>query len=1448
MRVDSKNNIGPQAKLFTTHQRGPKSGHWKVKPMSDEKVVVDPKLPQPGQARPEKRRLRPLENVIIPRATCALEEKSYSPASEDSEINMTKKSIMATEKRLIAELKQRRQAIMASLDNQERGHAIELFNRFDALQDAMEYEPEDDYEATLACSQASRDLPTDLSDITDEPETPESERVKRKRLNNKQKRVSRAALAKIAKDRANEALSRPVAVALPREPRTESQHQLRYNPELLFRSHEARELFVVEGVHQGRFHGYVKMTFFKDQEEYKVDVNAWVKCLRQDEVAIASTMGGLLLIVEGEGEGDYVDCDTVPGVLHNNIWYPTRGDVKSVLRRLAHSLITESYVGYLYDYHKLSKMLMARYKCHFKSYPTLAHDCDSIVAEPWIMDKANVTLKSMGQDYVKRAMLKFNHHCVYRGLNMESELLKIQRRVMHAVSPWGRLFSCCSGYDTLIERHAGTWKDPYYTYNLDTIVCREALALADAEMSKTIIFAPCSKLFLTKTEPEEDIYPPQRADVYLRYEPTDPVPPKEVEVYGCVTKVDQVLPLNSAKNVYGAIRKRAAKEFPGDRKLQEEFCREARRDYATIFPTPFVFRDWDDDKFFTFCKSRYGEAKAKRLLVARHEALTEDDAWAELFCKAETYFKDWENAKQRLIWSRTERFLAHHLPFFHDWGEYVKDAFQSDSRIAYYHVGHRDDLCLALERLEQFAKKLESDVSNWDASMFNGILELEKEFVQESEVEHTYSFDLEFCLRHWTHVWGRTKDRSVVYKTDRGRRSGDRWTGSMNSLINILFNRFLMKHCGITDYFMIVLGDDILLGYNGDLDEQQLASLYLLLGFSTSFLIHDTVLDATFCSMYIMPVDGLIMPGLTVKSVFGRGGINYGNHPVEKFKQLYYGACKSMLPLGGHVPIIGAYLRAICDSAEAQGIKPLRDNRWENPYRTVGGAVMYPAMDTYEWFAERECLSVLEILGIEEYITQNITIDDTPYEVKGDYIMRALAKAVAAKVPVAGDTYEDRVRYACEISPLCEEVEKLEKAKSMGKDPLLVAREFGVDEILSGSKNMAAPMLHELFTGLSMINLRAGVELHREYNRMLFQVGVRDPCSYLCSKGEKPKGRVKPKRPVQHKPREQGMLDKFIIANLTPFADEAVGAKVPDDFHYPSVALTMVQSHVLTVDANGYAAAVYRNSHRGYVAVPTSISAGGVIVWHTANVLNRSNFDIDHPAETGLIRTVGGGLRITYESKVDDAQGSIHIVNGVDMISDPSAAIQHGGFAYPNSKNEVQRGTHHFDFNTLVVGEHGIEVPFLRTDAMCNMYRMSGRLADAITNNDLGFEHNHTSGFNWWCVYAEGLTAGSLIEVEVVLHVEITISPTETSFLRPSPAKISKPVVLNAVTAVHSSIKPRVGRKPDNASISAWLSGAFGSAIKVGRNFAVSAAKTIGRDIVAPLLEDAGLAALSMLL
>jgi len=325
--------------------------------------------------------------------------------------------------------------------------------------------------------------------------------------------------------------------------------------------------------------------------------------------------------------------------------------------------------------------------------------------------------------------------------------------------------------------------------------------------------------------------------------------------------------------------------------------------------------------------------------------------------------------------------------------------------------------------------------------------------------------------------------------------------------------------------------------------------------------------------------------------------------------------------------------------------------------------------------------------------------------------------------------------------------------------------------------------------------------------------------------------------PRRNPPKRQalGELDKFITANVQPFHPQAVGAKSPDSNMLPSVPVTLRMFKDISIDANGHGAVIFRPYIDETIIDPVSISAGLVVTWDTAGALTATDMDsAPSSADWVGVKTVGGGVRMQYESKQDEATGHVCVAQGPDGNSTAELSYT----SWPADENEARKATWSHNITLSQLADEPVTMPFLMVDSNALDYRFIGpsRTVTQIDNGTIPF-----TGWSYIAVFIDAGQPNAVVNFEVILHLELLPRLSNQDFLlSPTPAKIHKPETIGIVQKIHLS-GPQGGvihsGNDHDTHVREALSDLKDTAVSIGQGLIVRGIRAVASKI-GPLVEE----------
>lgn len=464
--------------------------------------------------------------------------------------------------------------------------------------------------------------------------------------------------------------------------------------------------------------------------------------------------------------------------------------------------------------------------------------------------------------------------------------------------------------------------------------------------------------------------------------------------------------------------------------------------------------------------------KRMRMLLEEPEAVfLKNYIPVDIFVKMETYLGKVPSCfKPRIIQGRRLGYQNVVGPFFYSVSKWLATVFNHETSNLIYDNGLD---ALELGRIAQnmftnYRYVYEIDVSNWDGSLCPELIRFEVWFI-----ENVLPFRperWEELKKDWCRMSGVGK-KGVRFETVHSRRSGDMWTSSFNSLINLMILNWLYKG----DIQAVAKGDDNFYGTNTQIDMDALVAAYASIGMKAKIKLVDRLSELGYCSGGFWPVEGGYKWGLKPFRIISKLGLNLNRNSSKIHSRLLLGTAISMLPIGGHVPFLGTLLRAIVEAGNEVGAIPIIV---DEPWKTSSVQVDPIHPTSYGLVEERYQIDVDDIDDMELALCFNIRLrrklqlSDFPMVIDDDRFLRGFSIDTDAdlsdssnivikhqkskKNPDPVDPNYFLLFVVCVISPLFEELMR----SFLG--PLLGSVLIGsVEYILSG--NVYNLVLHSFF-------------------------------------------------------------------------------------------------------------------------------------------------------------------------------------------------------------------------------------------------------------------------------------------------------------------------------------------------------------------------------------------------
>ncbi len=636
------------------------------------------------------------------------------------------------------------------------------------------------------------------------------------------------------------------------------------------------------------------------------------------------------------------------------------------------------------------------------------------------------------------------------------------------------------------------------------------------------LFAPCATAYLERTRFSRDMPEIKTPGLKLNLLPGLERPDKDVHTYGTFINAPCVYPSQDRENLEAAIRMRLATTDFGNKSTQRELVKYARK-FIKNLPV-FELPAFTPEQNLTFLQDTYGNKKGLRYFQLADEELTSEHLQCDMFVKNEVYLgKTPQDFKPRMIFARHPIIIAKFGIYFNYLGKLLKQHFNSDNDIYYTASSTPSSLGVYFDRMNSnYPFRYESDVSSWDGALSPDMIDIELIFLNNRVVG--MPSELEYLKKNWKQTKAEGCNGQVKLSMEHGRRSGDLWTSMFNSLLNIIITHFIVNKIEPTARLgMMVMGDDNGVWVDRAVDTTAVETIYRDLGMKCEVVVSDDD-HFSFCSgLFYKTAFGSIW-GVKPFRQMAKLGLNPKGFPPNLHQRLLYGTALSMLSTGGHVPILGAFLRAIVNSSSKSKIKPFYNDNWAE--RIKDSEETYPDCETYAQFSYRYGVSKDEVMFVENWIIENININNFPLQCVGKIFLDGFDVDVADHTTdgpynildslVIDST--DPLHEITQVIPLQEEMQKLNPESLY--ESIVNAQAMGIheDQMLGTTSHR---YLHVLFTVVSFFNLPLGVRLHGAYNRFAMQRSNIHPCATPMINS----GKSKKSRPgVQRRSQPKGLV------------------------------------------------------------------------------------------------------------------------------------------------------------------------------------------------------------------------------------------------------------------------------------------------------------------------------------
>jgi hypothetical protein len=263
---------------------------------------------------------------------------------------------------------------------------------------------------------------------------------------------------------------------------------------------------------------------------------------------------------------------------------------------------------------------------------------------------------------------------------------------------------------------------------------------------------------------------------------------------------------------------------------------------------------------------------------------------------------------------------------------------------------------------------LEADATNWDGCFAWFLKGLE------------YLICFHWCpfKPHWffhssellrSFLGFQAASKGVVVQSEHARQSGGFLTSTGNGAANIALTKFVFKSTVVGGCYN---GDDNISSHSEEPSLSDAEQLYAALGFAIKLKVRRGWKELRYCSGWFYPCRGSLKWGVAPFRQLAKFGWNLRHRPRREWKGLILGMAISMLPVAGHVPIFGDFLRAIIRSAGDVLPIFLDDRQY-----TVNDVVIDEIDDDIVYFLDRYGFTLVQYLMLKQW-ADGVTLDSFP--------------------------------------------------------------------------------------------------------------------------------------------------------------------------------------------------------------------------------------------------------------------------------------------------------------------------------------------------------------------------------------------------------------------------------------------------------------------------------------
>jgi len=813
----------------------------------------------------------------------------------------------------------------------------------------------------------------------------------------------------------------------------------------------------------------------------------------------------------------------------------------------------------------------------------------------------------------------------------------------------------------------------------------------------------------------------------------------------------------------------------------------------------------------------YSAQRKKDMLKMAKDFLTTPDWRQQLMLKDEAYMgKDPSDFKTRAVLARTDKIVAVLLPYLECISTIIAERlFPKDSDQVY------DKDCTPLERgalAQRFADVdgtvWEVDCSNWDGSLTKEQLDFEWWLLTE------YFYGQPVMETALGKIFGKKNTELVGIRVMyyHARTSGDLWTSSFNSLLNILKALYIFGRRSK----VVAAGDDgFFVPENVPAGGVQAAiEQYRVCGGFTAKIFTKTIDTLEYCSGRFYPLAGDVrMWGIKPFRALAKFGLNLGKVRPRQELSTKLGTAISLRPIALHVPVLSEAIQTVENQLGRKGacIKPnFSEQSWNAETYKYAPELPY-SWHTEKWFCDTYDITHADLESMKASMaridwSQPVALTDPLFEkcfnvdcgcetgqksywdITSDQndvaarpsILTRVAKTLYNTIPflhvvlpawgLAAHEFSVNDSIACAL---------VEEAWTLAMGPL-----YTIDSIIKESNSwprlVDRVIRHGTLQCLRWVHPIVGAAAHVAHNYYCHTQN--DPCAR--SKVKTPAPAVKPKgnyierrkamsagsskpflepRPEQKSAGGGEDMPLTCLRNcLNPFSPTCEGQKLPDLVGRPSSAFTARGARQPSTTVEGLQLLAFYPSLFGHEVRPSW--TGTTPSWSTTITYTVANY-ASLTAAFGSFRTVCGGVRVQCQASLMNVTGTLHVCHVPWSLAETVAATGD----LPTSVDQMRNMPHYLSVSLASLVNDPLIVPFKRIDTNSEFY--TGMSFPTNTANGAAT----SAGWSIIVMYITGAAASSSpVYINSILQCEGVVLP-RNSVLTSTPAAPHMPQVMDAL-------------------------------------------------------------------